>query len=259
MKLSPLKIALTIAGSDPTGGAGFQADLKTFAAMGVYGLSIPAALTAQNTRGVGGIHEVSPEFFSEELDMLLKDIRPDAVKIGMLYAPEIVERLGRGLMERSLKNIVVDPVTVSSTGVSLAKAGTLTALKLRLFPLARVITPNIHEAYLLSGMEVNNEGDMKDAALKIRALGPEEVIITGGHLKDKAVDLLFDGKEFLFLNNERLEGEFHGTGCAFSSALAAGLALGYDVKESAARAKEFVYNAMKNAIPLGKGMKILNI
>ncbi|MBI5675950.1 MAG: bifunctional hydroxymethylpyrimidine kinase/phosphomethylpyrimidine kinase [Nitrospirae bacterium] len=259
MRPSLLKIALTIAGSDPTGGAGFQADLKTFKAMGVYGLSIPAVLTAQNTRGVSSIHEVSPEFFSDELDMLLKDVTPDAVKTGMLYTSEIVEGLSRRIKERSLKNIVVDPVTVSSTGVSLAKAGTLNAIKRNLFPLARVITPNIHEAYLLSGIEVSNENDMKDVARKLRALGPEEVIITGGHLKDKAMDMLFDGEEFLFLENERLEGEFHGTGCAFSSAIAAGIALGYDVKESAVKAKEFVFNAMKNAIPLGKGMKILNI
>ncbi|MBS1111947.1 MAG: thiD [Nitrospirae bacterium] len=259
MTPSPLKIALTIAGSDPTGGAGFQADLKTFKAMGVYGLSIPAVLTAQNTRGVSSIHEVSPEFFSEEIDMLLKDVMPDAVKTGMLYTPEIVERLGQRIRERSLKNIVVDPVTVSSTGVSLAKAGTLNAMKSSLFPLARVITPNIHEAYLLTGMVVHSESDMKDAALRLKDLGPEEVIITGGHLKDRAADLLFNGEEFLFLENERLEGEFHGTGCAFSSALAAGIALGYDVKESAVKAKEFVFNAMKNALLLGKGMKILNI
>lgn len=259
MKPSPLKVALTIAGSDPTGGAGFQADLKTFAAMGVYGLSIPAVLTAQNTRGVSGVHEVSVDFFTEELETLLKDVMPDAVKAGMLYTSEIVEKLSLSIRECSLKNIVVDPVTVSSTGVSLAKADTLTAIKRSLFPLARVITPNIYEAYLLSGVEVNNENEMKDAALKLRDLGPEEVIITGGHLKDKAVDMLFDGKEFLFLDSERLEGEFHGTGCAFSSALAAGLALGYDVKESAVKAKEFVFNAMKNALLLGKGMKILNI
>ena len=259
MKPTLLKIALTIAGSDPTGGAGFQADLKTFKAMGVYGLSIPAVLTAQNTRGVSSIHEVPADFFAEQLDMLLKDVIPDAIKTGMIYTPEIVEGLSRRIKEHSLKNIVVDPVTVSSTGVSLAKAGTLNAIKSSLFPLARVITPNIHEAYLLTGMEVCNENDMKDAALKLRDLGPEEVIITGGHLKDKAVDMLFDGKEFLFFENEKLEGEFHGTGCAFSSALAAGIALGYDVKESAVKAKEFVFNAMKNALLLGKGMKILNI
>ena len=259
MKPSALKIALTIAGSDPTGGAGFQADLKTFKAMGVYGLSIPAVLTAQNTRGVSGIHEVSSEFFLEQLDMLLKDVMPDAVKTGMLFTPEIVENLSRRIRERSLKNIVVDPVTVSSTGVSLAKAGTLNAIKSSLFPLARVITPNIHEAYLLTGMVVHNENDMKEAALKLRDLGPEKVIITGGHLKDKAVDLLFDGEECVFLENEKIEGEFHGTGCAFSSALAAGIALGYGVKEAAVNAKEFVFNAMKNALLLGKGMKILNI
>lgn len=259
MKPSPLKVVLTIAGSDPTGGAGFQADLKTFKAMGVYGLSIPAVLTAQNTRGVSSIHEVPIDFFEEQLEMLLKDVMPDAVKIGMLYTPEIVEGLGQRISECSLKNIVIDPVTVSSTGVSLVKAGTLNTIKRNLFPFARVITPNIHEAYLLSGIEVHNENDMKDVALKLRDLGPEEVIITGGHLKDKAVDLLFDGKEFLFFENEKLEGEFHGTGCAFSSALAAGIALGYDVRESAVKAKEFVFIAMKNALVLGKGMRILNI
>ncbi len=259
MKINPLKTALTIAGSDPTGGAGFQADLKTFKAMGVYGLSIPAVLTAQNTRGVISIHEVPADFFSEQLDMLLKDVMPDAVKTGMLYTPEIVEILSQRIRERSLRNIVVDPVTVSSTGVSLAKAGTLNAIKRSLLPLTRVITPNIYEAYLLSGIDINNENDMKDAALKLRDLGTEAVIITGGHLQDKAVDMLFDGEEFIFLENEMIAGEFHGTGCAFSSALTAGIALGYDLKASAVKAKEFVFNAMKNAIPLGKGMKMLNI
>jgi hydroxymethylpyrimidine/phosphomethylpyrimidine kinase len=259
MKPSPLRIALTIAGSDPTGGAGFQADLKTFKAMGVYGMSIPAVLTAQSTKGVSGIHEVPADFLADELETLLQDVTPDAVKIGMLYTAEVAERLSLILQERSLKNVVIDPVVVSSSGVPLANSGTLNVIKGGLFPLARVITPNIYEAHLLSGVEINNECDMKDAALKLMALGSEEVIITGGHLKDKAVDMLFDGEDFLFLDSERIEGEFHGTGCAFSSALAAGIALGYDVRESAVKAKELVYNAMKNALLIGGGMKILNI
>ena len=258
MKSSPLKIALTIAGSDPTGGAGFQADLKTFSAMGVYGLSIPSALTAQSTKGVSSIQEIKPDFFEAQLDTLLQDIKPDALKTGMLYSSDIVKIISEKYRKYSLTNLVIDPVIVSSTGVPLVKEGVKEAIREHLLPLAKVITPNINEAAVLAGININGEKDMKEAAVKLKDYGAGAVIITGGHMKEKALDLLFDGEEFLSLENDKLTGEFHGTGCVFSSVITACLALGYDVKEAFIRAKEFVWNAMRSAVVLGKGMKILN-
>lgn len=254
-----MKTILAIAGSDPSGGAGLQADLKVFRSMGVYGLSVTAALTAQSSAGVNDIQEVRPEFLSKQLDVILSGIYPDAVKIGMVYTKDAVEIITGKIREKELVNIVIDPVTVSSSGMLLSKEGTLDAIREHLFPLAAVITPNIYETLLLTGIDVNSENDMKDAAVKLRAFGSQAVIITGGHLKGKAVDILFDGEEFLTLENERLEGEFHGTGCAFSSAIAAGLALGYDLRESAVKAKDFVLKAMESATQIGKGMKMLNL
>ncbi len=254
-----VKTALTIAGSDPTGGAGFQADLKVFNSMGVYGLSIPSVLTIQNTSGVLDIFALPSDFFSTQLDSLLKDIRPDALKTGMLYTSGIVEVVVEKIKEYSLENLVVDPVTVSSTGVSLIKEGALEVMKNNLFPLTRVITPNIYEASVLTGLDIQNEDDMKKAAVKLRDYGLKAVVITGGHLQEKAIDMFFDGEDFLLLEDERLEGEYHGTGCVFSSVITAGLALGYDVKEATVKAKEFVWNAMKSAVSIGKGMKVLNI
>ena len=253
------RIALTIAGSDPTGGAGFQADLRTFDKMGVYGLSIPTVLTAQNTEGVYSIHEVPADFISEQLDVLLRDIKPDAFKTGMLYNAESVRAVALKIKEYSLNNLVIDPVTVSSTGVQLMEDKGLEAMKNGLFPLSRVITPNIYEASVLTGMDIRNEKEMKAAVVILKEFGCHAVIITGGHLEGKAVDMLFDGKEFLSLENKRLEGEFHGTGCLFSSAITACLALGYDMNEAFIKAKETVWNAMKTALPVGNGMKLLNI
>ena len=258
MKTSPLKTALTIAGSDPTGGAGFQADLRTFHAMGVYGLSIPSVLTAQSTRGVHSIQEIQPEFFETQLDTLLQDIKPGALKTGMLYSSDIVKIVSGKCRKYSLSNLVIDPVMVSSTGVALVKDGVKEAIKEHLMPLAAVITPNINEAAVLAGININGEKDMKEAAVKLKDCGAGAVIITGGHMKEKALDLLFDGEDFLSLENDKLQGEFHGTGCVFSSVITACLALGYNVKEAFIKAKEFVWTAMRSAISPGKGMKILN-
>ena len=253
------KIALTIAGSDPTGGAGFQADLRTFYKMGIYGLSVPAVLTAQNTEGVYSIHEVPADFITTQLDVLLKDIKPDALKTGMLYNVETVNTVSKKIEEYSLRNLVIDPVTVSSTGVQLLEDRGLDAMKKDLFPLSRIVTPNIYEAAVLTGKEIRNENEMKAAAVTLKEFGCHAVIITGGHLEEKAVDMLFDGEEFLSLENERLEGEYHGTGCLFSSAITACLALGYNIKEAFIKAKEIVWNAMESAVQTGKGMKTLNI
>jgi len=254
-----MKSVLTMAGSDPSGGAGLQADLKVFISMGTYGLSVPTVLTAQNSEGVIDIQEVSSDFFMKQLDVLLSDISPDAVKIGMVYTSDIVEIIARKVREKSLVNVVLDPVTVSSSGSPLLKEGTLDAIRDHLFPVSRVITPNVYEASALTGIEINNVADMKSAAVKLLDLGSESVIITGGHLKGYAIDLLFDGQDYIELESERLEGDFHGTGCAFSSAVAAGLALGYDVRESAVKSKDLVLKAMESAIQIGKGMKMLNL
>ena len=252
-----MKTALTIAGSDPTGGAGLQADLRTFIAMGVYGISVPTALTAQNTDGVHSVHEVSPDFFSIELQILLNDIQPDALKTGMIFDMENVGIIADTFAQFGLKNLVVDPVTVSSTGVPLVQEGVLDTLKNHLIPLARVITPNVYEASVLTGMKVENEADMKHVAEKLHGIGPETVVITGGHLKDRAIDILFDGDDFISLESQMLEGTYHGTGCVFSSVITAGLALGYGVKESFVKAKEFVWKGMNSAISIGRGMKVL--
>ena len=253
------KIALTIAGSDPAGGAGLQADLRTFQRMGVYGLSIPSVLTAQNTEGVSNILDLPVDFFSDQTGTLLKDIRPDALKTGMLYSPDIVEIIAGKIKEFSLENLVIDPVLASSTGAALTKEGLPEAVKKYLFPLSKVITPNINEASVLTGIAIQGETEMKDAAVKLRDYGAETVIVTGGHLQGKAMDLLFDGEEFLTLENQRLEGKFHGTGCVFSAALTACLALGYSVKEAFVKANDFTRNAIKTAFFAGSGMKILNI
>lgn len=253
------RTALTIAGSDPTGGAGFQADLRAFDRLGVHGLSIPTVLTAQNTEGVHGIYEIQENFISEQLDVLLRDIRPDALKTGMLYNAEIVTAVAGKIGEYSLGNLVIDPVTVSSTGVQLLENKGLDAMKDALFPLSRVITPNIYEASVLTGLDILDEKDMKESAVKLKDMGCGAVIITGGHLEKKAVDMFFDGSEFISLENNRLEGEFHGTGCLFSAALTACLSLDYDLKTAFIKAKETVWDAMKNSVPVGSGMNLLNI
>ena len=254
-----MKIALTIGGSDPTGGAGIQADLKTFKSFGVYGLSIPTALTAQNTNGVTGIYDLPSGFFSNQLDTLLKDIKPDALKTGMLSSSEIIKIIAEKIKQYSLKNLVIDPVTVSSTGVPLVNDNALEFMKDYLFPLAKVITPNIYEASLFTGINIQDEEDMKKAAIKLKGFGSETVIITGGHLERQTIDLLLYEGEFLSLQREKIEGQYHGTGCVFSSAITACLALGYDVRETSVKANEFVWKAIKSAFSIGKGMKILNI
>lgn len=254
-----MKIALTIAGSDPTGGAGLQVDLRVFQSLGVYGLSIPSVLTSQNTSGVTEIYELPVNFFSSQLDTLLKDISPDAFKTGMLYSPEIIRIVAEKVRLYSLKNLIIDPVAVSSTGVPLVKSKAMETIREYLFPLARVITPNIYEASVITGMDIDSEKDMKDVAVRLRELGPEAVIITGGHLKGIAIDVLWDGEEFLTLETEMVAGEYHGTGCVFSSVITACIALGYNMRESFIEAKEFTGNAIRSAVSIGKGMKILSL
>jgi hydroxymethylpyrimidine/phosphomethylpyrimidine kinase len=210
--------ALTVAGFDPSGGAGVQADLKVFQALGVYGLSVVAALTAQNTGGVSDILPVPGKFVKKQLSVLLSDFIPEATKTGMLYSEANVEALVRIIRKYSLRNIVVDPVIVSSSGKRLVEKNTPHAIKKRLFPYCTVITPNIFEASVLTGTDIKNEDDMEKAAVLLKACGPECVIVTGGHLESSATDILYDG-EFHYLKSRKVRGEYHGTGCAFSGRL----------------------------------------
>jgi len=254
-----MKSALTIAGSDPTGGAGLQADLKVFRAFRVHGLSAVSALTVQNTEGVTSILQVDRNFFAEQLDILLKDIKPDAVKTGMLYSRQMAAVIAETTRRYSLKNLVIDPVTVSSSGVSLIEDGTLDAIREQLFPLAKVITPNIYEASALTGISIENVTDMEKAARGLKKMGTENVVITGGHLEGEALDLYYDGFSFFKMESAKREGEYHGTGCAFSAAVTALLATGHSTLESVRRTKEFIDDAIKNAYHLGKGMGLLNL
>ncbi len=252
-----MKSALTIAGSDPTGGAGLQADLKVFRAFGIHGLSVPTALTAQNTTTIEDILPVEPQFFERQTEALLSDIKPDAVKIGMIYAESIVSIIAKAIKRYSLYNIVVDPVTVSSTGFGLIDSGTLDKVKDVLFPLSMVVTPNIYEATVLTGVNIENETDMQEAARRLKDMGPEVVVITGGHLERITMDLYYDGSDFQRIESYKIKGEYHGTGCVFSSAIAAALATGYSPLESVRRAKGFVTDAISKAYHIGKGLGIL--
>jgi hydroxymethylpyrimidine/phosphomethylpyrimidine kinase len=240
-----MKTALTIAGSDPTGGAGLQADLKVFRAFGVHGLAVVSAVTAQNTLGVESVLPIEKEFFEKQLHILLSDTKPEAVKLGMLYSTWAVELITSVIKEYSLKNLVIDPVTVSSSGRTLVADGTLDAVREKLFPLSKVITPNIYEASVLTG-----------AARILKNMGPEVVVITGGHLEEIALDLYYDG-EFHDIEGKKIEGQYHGTGCAFSAAITASLAIGHISLESVRHAKEFINTAIRKAYHPGKGMGLL--
>jgi hydroxymethylpyrimidine/phosphomethylpyrimidine kinase len=254
-----MKTALTIAGSDPTGGAGLQADLRVFHSLGIHGLSAATALTAQNTVGVDSILGIEAGFIEAQLTTLLNDIRPDALKTGMIYSAEAVSVIARIIKGFDLDNLVIDPVTVSSSGKQLMQDSALELLKKELFPLARVITPNIYEASALSGINVEDEKSMEAAAVILRQSGPEAVIITGGHLQNETLDLIYVDGKFHRLRAKKENGEFHGTGCAFSAAIAAYLAKGSSVLHAAEKAKAFVHEAILKARPIGKGMKILYV
>jgi hydroxymethylpyrimidine/phosphomethylpyrimidine kinase len=253
-----MKTALTIAGSDPTGGAGLQADLKVFNAFNVHGLCVVSAITAQNTEGVDSIFPVDKDSLEKQLRILLSDIKPYALKVGMLYSKWAVEIVAKVFKEYSLQNLVVDPVTVSSSGTSLVEDGTLDSLRDELFPVSKVITPNIYEASVLTGIMIEDKKSMEEAAKILKNMGPEVVVITGGHLEEIAIDLYYDGG-FQSIEGEKIKGEYHGTGCAFSAAVTASLALGHNPLESVRRAKEFVTDAIKKAHHPGRGMGLLYI
>ncbi len=246
--------ALTIAGSDSSGGAGIQADLKTFSALGVYGMSAISALTSQNTLGVNGIFEVDPDFVSSQIRTVVQDIGVDAVKTGMLYNAAIISRVSSDIRELKLEKVVVDPVMVAKSGDRLLKPDAIDALVSELFPLAFLITPNLPETEALTGMPVQSADAMKLAAIKLREYGPQFVVIKGGHLHGKPMDLLFDGLHFREYENVRYQTQHtHGTGCTFASAIAAFLARGELVETAVERAKIYISGAISKGLPLGRG------
>jgi hydroxymethylpyrimidine/phosphomethylpyrimidine kinase len=251
---------LIIAGSDSSAGAGIQADLKTCAALGVYGTTAITALTAQNTLGVTAIHEAPPEFVAAQIDAVVADIRPDAVKTGMLANAGIVEVVAAKIKEHKLPSVVVDPVMVAKSGDRLLRPDAVHALREQLLPLAEVLTPNIPEAEDLLGRSVGTVEEMRDAARDIRALGPRHVVIKGGHREgDTATDVLFDGRDFHEFSSPRIETTSrHGTGCTLASAIAAYLARGETVEEAVQHAKEYLTEALRSAEPIGHGQGPVN-
>jgi hydroxymethylpyrimidine/phosphomethylpyrimidine kinase len=246
---------MTIAGSDSGGGAGIQADLKTFAALGVYGSSAITAVTAQNTVGVRAIHDVPVEVIDAQIDAVLEDIGADAVKTGMLSSPSIIETVAGRLRAHGVTALVVDPVMVAKSGDRLLREDAIRALCELLLPLAAVVTPNAPEAGVLSGVDVTDVESAREAARRIAALGPRLVIVKGGHLEgDTSDDLVFDGARFETLSGRRIATRHtHGTGCTFSAAIAAYLARGLAPLDAVREARVYLQGAIEHAEPLGSG------
>ncbi len=254
-----MKKVITIAGSDSSGGAGIQADIKTMMAHGVFAMSAITALTAQNTTGVYGIMEATPEFVAAQIDCVFGDIRPDAVKIGMVSSAAIIEKIAERLIVHKAENVVVDPVMVSTSGSNLLDPSAQETLVNKLLPLADLITPNIPEAEKLCGFEIKNEEDMIRAAEVIAGMLQGSVLIKGGHEVETANDLLYDHGEITWFFGERIDNpNTHGTGCTLSSAIASNLALGHDMKESVALAKAYITGALADGLDLGSGSGPLN-
>jgi hydroxymethylpyrimidine/phosphomethylpyrimidine kinase len=250
---------MTIAGSDSGGGAGIQADLKTFAALGVYGTSALTAITAQNTVGVTAVHEIPADVIAAQIKAVLDDIGADAVKTGMLSSSAIVEVVARELRRNGVERLVVDPVMIAKSGDPLLKEEAVEALRTRLVPLAAVVTPNIPEAEVLTGMTITSQEDMRRAAEQILGMGARGVVVKGGHLEGPATDLFYDGSDFHEFTAPRIDTvNTHGTGCTFASAIAAGLAQGLPVIDAVARAKEYVTEAIRRSFPIGQGHGPLN-
>ena len=253
--------ALTIAGSDSGGGAGIQADLKTFTVFEVFGMSAITSVTAQNTKAVLGISNLSADFVGLQIDAVVKDIGVDAVKIGMLSNRDIVQVVARKISEHGLQNVVLDPVMVSSNGDPLLESDAVELLITKLFPLSKVVTPNIPEAEVITGSTISSVHEMKIVAEKIKFLGPENVLLKGGHFQNskEAIDILYDGENFHEYVTSRIDTKnTHGTGCTYSAAICAGLAKGFSIHESVKIAKNYVTLAIQNSFDLGKGHGPLN-
>ncbi len=250
---------LTVAGSDSGGGAGIQADLKTITLLGGYGMSAITALTAQNTLGVKGIHEVPAEFVARQMDAVISDIGVDAMKTGMLSSPSIIHAVSRKIRQWKISRVVVDPVMVAKGGARLLSPEGEETLKKELIPLARIITPNIPEAEVLARRKIRGAEGMREAARQIRGMGARNVLIKGGHLSGEALDIFFDGRNFLEFSGPRVPSPHtHGTGCTLSAVLALELARGRTPREAVEKAKAFITSAIRFSFPLGKGIGPVN-
>lgn len=256
-----MKTTLTIAGSDSSGGAGIQADLKTFTALGVYGMSVLTAITAQNTCGVRAVHDIPVPIVAQQLDAVFEDIPPDAVKIGMVYLPEIIETIAGKLQQYQAPHIVMDPVMVSTSGCSLMEDSALVAMRRYLFPLAELLTPNMAEARVLAGMdtELQTKADMLAAAERIAQHFDGAILVKGGHLADCSDDLLYRQGEITWFPGKRHETpNTHGTGCTLSSAIAAYLAQGLGLEKAIEKAKAYLTASLSTGLALGHGNGPLN-
>lgn len=255
-----MKVALTVAGSDPTGGAGIQADLKTFATLKVHGAAVVASLTIQNTQGIQEVVKIPPDLLRKQITTLLDDMKIHAVKTGMLLDGESIEIVGELLKKYRLVQYVLDPIVRSSTGFPILKKDDVELLKKTLLPLARVVTPNLKEAEALTGLSVRTEKEMERAGMEIHAMGPRYVLIKGGHLEgDDALDLLVGESGIQRFRKARIRGRrLHGTGCVLSAAITAGLAVGLNVPQAVRKAKAFVHKAIRSSVTAGHGRQILN-
>jgi|Deesub1362B_J571_1020462.scaffolds.fasta_scaffold00010_70 hydroxymethylpyrimidine/phosphomethylpyrimidine kinase len=254
-----MKSILTLAGSDPSGGAGVQIDIRVFYRLGLHPFSVITAITVQNTLSVFKVIPVDDIYIKEQIEAILKDTDIEVVKTGMIYTESAVKTIAETLDRRDI-TLVIDPVTVSSTGTPLQEEGVLQSIVEYLLPMAAFVTPNINEASLISGIEILNRDDMIRAAEKIYSFGVKNVVIKGGHMEgEESEDLFFDGVNIKWLSSERVKGRYHGTGCVFSSALASYLALGNPADKATALAKGFVLEAIKRAYSPGRGMAILGV
>lgn len=249
-----MKKALTIAGSDCSGGAGIQADLKTFSAHGVFGMSVIASVVAENTFRVIEYQDVRPDILEKQIVAVFEDIVPDAVKIGMLSSKENMIAAANELKKWNAKNVVIDPVMYAKNGCPLMDMESIDTLISEVIPLADMLTPNIPEAEHIANMKIETHKDMEQAALKIHKMGCKSVLVKGGHSHGDATDILFDGKDFYYYSSPRIDTKnTHGTGCTYSSAIASNLALGHVVDEAVKLAKDYVTTAIKNSLDIGKG------
>ncbi len=245
---------LTIAGSDSSGGAGIQADLKVFADLQVYGLCAVTAVTAQDSRGICKINKVPPRIIAAQIDAVMRDIGADACKIGMLYSPQAVSAVAGRIARREIRNVVVDPVVFAKDGTRLLCSRAVKRMRLELLPKSLLVTPNLADAAELAGFTVANIAEMREAAKKISDFGADSVLVKGGHLNGDPIDLLYDGMDFTEILGKRVEGPLmRGTGCILSAAIAARIALGDKVLDACVFAKKYVENLIQKSIPMGKG------
>lgn len=249
-----MKKVLSIAGSDCSGGAGIQADLKTFSAHGVYGMSVIVSVVAENTSRVIDIYDVTPDMIKKQIDAIFEDIEVDALKVGMLSQPDCMIAVAEKLNEYKPKNIVIDPVMYAKNGCPLMNPNSIDLLIKEILPLAYVLTPNIPEAEKISNFKIKSIDDMKNSAIIINKLGVNNVLVKGGHSSGDAVDVLYDGKKFYYFSAERIDTKnTHGTGCTYSSAIASNLALGFCLEDAIKNSKEYVTTAIKHSLQIGKG------